>query len=973
MLRLTTLGRLDLRTDDDQPVREVLAQPKRLALLVVLALEGRRGPVSRDRLLALFWPDADEARARNALSQALYHLRQALGGDLIENRGASALALRPGALWCDAAAFDEARAAGDLAGALALHGGEFCPGLVVGGEAEADAWLDAERRRLRVAATGAARSLASALLGRGDASAAAGAARRALALQPDDEGDVRALLLLLEQAGDPDGALRAWDEHAHRLRQELELEPDDETRRVADAIRRRRAARADLAPAQSPAAAPASGAPDPPASPLEAAAAPPRRRWPRALAGALLMAGFLAIAVARAGPRAPATASRTVAVLPFVHRGQHFGFLREGLVDLLSAKLDGSAGVRAVDPRAILAATAGGTLPRDESEVRTARRLGAEWYITGDVVEVGGQLQLNGALHAVDGVTRRLAVASVTGDSAALFQLVDDLAGQLLSGLLPGRDTALTRLAAVTTHSLPALKAFLEGERELRAGRDAQAIASFRDAALLDTTFALAQYRLAVVATWVSLPDVPVPTVWASRAARNGRRLTPLARELLDAFRAYREVGDDDPEPRYRALVAGYPDNVEAWTMLGEALFHFTPLAGRSPAESRVSFERALALDPGNPHVLLHLARLAAAEGRVAALDSLAREYIRRFPDADRTLELRVLLASAHDDPAARRAVAHAAGRADPIVRLGALTAALNYAEDVHAAPEFAAVYRSESTDTSVYALMARRVLTVAPLAEGRWDLKAAEELLGPALDVDWLVETEALLAVEPLLPVPRARLAALRERIAARRPYPSLPLNARPPVPGLGAEMQHYLLGLLDLRLGDRPSAAAHAAALDAGASAVRGPAARDLARALRAELAWAAGDARGGLAELERMEGRRPYVTSLLVGHWNARTRFLRAELLHALGRDEEALEAWDSYRHATDLPWAALAHLRQGEVLERRGEGERARFHYGRVLSLWRDCDPELRPLRDRAATGLARLAGGLAVRPGGIIGR
>ena len=63
-------------------MREVLAQPKRVALLAYLVVEGQRVPVPRDRLLALFWPESDEARARNALSQALHHLRQALGTDV---------------------------------------------------------------------------------------------------------------------------------------------------------------------------------------------------------------------------------------------------------------------------------------------------------------------------------------------------------------------------------------------------------------------------------------------------------------------------------------------------------------------------------------------------------------------------------------------------------------------------------------------------------------------------------------------------------------------------------------------------------------------------------------------------------------------------------------------------------------------------------------------------------------------------
>ena len=104
MLRLTTLGAIDLRDRLGRPVREVLSQPKRIALLIHLVLEGRRGPVARDRLCAMFWPESDETRARNALSQAVYHLRQSIGPDLLVGQGPT-LELAADQVWCDALVF----------------------------------------------------------------------------------------------------------------------------------------------------------------------------------------------------------------------------------------------------------------------------------------------------------------------------------------------------------------------------------------------------------------------------------------------------------------------------------------------------------------------------------------------------------------------------------------------------------------------------------------------------------------------------------------------------------------------------------------------------------------------------------------------------------------------------------------------------------------------------------------------------
>ena len=78
MIRLRTLGQLDLDGPGEQALRGALAQPRRAALLVYLALATPRGHHRRDALLALFWPESDVERARNALNQAVHFLRLAL-------------------------------------------------------------------------------------------------------------------------------------------------------------------------------------------------------------------------------------------------------------------------------------------------------------------------------------------------------------------------------------------------------------------------------------------------------------------------------------------------------------------------------------------------------------------------------------------------------------------------------------------------------------------------------------------------------------------------------------------------------------------------------------------------------------------------------------------------------------------------------------------------------------------------------
>jgi DNA-binding SARP family transcriptional activator len=69
MIELRTCGVIALTDDAGNPITSVLAQPKRLGLLVYLSVEGEHGDYSRDQLLVFFWPDSDELRARAALRQ----------------------------------------------------------------------------------------------------------------------------------------------------------------------------------------------------------------------------------------------------------------------------------------------------------------------------------------------------------------------------------------------------------------------------------------------------------------------------------------------------------------------------------------------------------------------------------------------------------------------------------------------------------------------------------------------------------------------------------------------------------------------------------------------------------------------------------------------------------------------------------------------------------------------------------------
>jgi len=830
VIRFHTLGVLDLRAANGREVSAVLRQPKRLALLAYLAVSSPRRFHRRDSLLALFWPELDQEHARAALRRALYFLRGELGAEVIAGRGDEELSVPEAELWCDAAALEGALAAGDPAGALALYRGPLLDGLyVAGAAAEFQDWLDRERLRLASRAAVAARTLAETAEREGRLGDAVESVRRQLSLAPDDEAALRRYVTLLERSGDPSAALRAYEDFARRLAHDLELDPSDETRALADAVRER------------------------------------AERAPRPVAAAL--------------PPPPSEA--TIAVLPFaVHGDPRFTYLGEGMVDLLATKLDGAGEIRTVDPRALLLA-----LARDPD---AARRLGAGRTLSGSIVEAGGRLQATATLYDLD----RRAVASVQATAEGedqIFELVDELARQLLSahGVAPG--TRLTRIAALTTGSLDALKAYLTGERELRAGRYFDAMEQFQAALDADPSFALAHYRLAAAAAGCALPDVAREA--ADRGAAHQERLSPHDRLVLAAQRAWLHGEVAGAESLYNTITGTYPGDVEAWFHLGDLLFHSNPLRGRSAVEAREPFERVLRLDPDHVGALVHLVRIAGIAGRPAEMLARIEQVLRASPEGDQALAMRALRAWATRDAAAIAGVQAELQRARAITVAIAFADVALYARNLDGAVQlargFLQVARAPELRALCHILLAHLALAAGDGSGARAELGEAE-----TLDRTWGLEMRALFAALPFGDASEAEIREAHTALERWDPADSAPSSFL--IFAMHNELhpaiRFYLLGLLELRLGDLPAAAERLEALaelEAG-----GPLVRNLTVELDAALARARGRPADALAKLERARPELWFQLTVASPFFTlARQRYLRATLLEEVGRTEEA----------------------------------------------------------------------------------
>jgi serine/threonine-protein kinase len=214
---MKVLGAADVGGAAAEP-RALLAQPKRLALLVLLALSDRGRFLRRDAVVAMLWPELSSDGARHALRQALHFLRRSLGPDVVLRRGEDEVGVNLDVLSVDALEFEQAIDDGRLGDALSLYTGDLLPGFFASDVSpEFEQWLDGERERLKRRGAEAAWRAADDASAAGQGEMAAYYARLAVRLAPDDESSFRRLLELLDRLGDRVGALRAYDDFRRRL------------------------------------------------------------------------------------------------------------------------------------------------------------------------------------------------------------------------------------------------------------------------------------------------------------------------------------------------------------------------------------------------------------------------------------------------------------------------------------------------------------------------------------------------------------------------------------------------------------------------------------------------------------------------------------------------------------------------------------------------------------------------------------
>jgi DNA-binding SARP family transcriptional activator/TolB-like protein len=657
VLRLFTFGGLGLVSNDGSAAPRL--RPPRLALLAALAAAGERG-MSRERLMAFFWPDSDETHGRHSLRQALYALRQELDCDVVASNGAT-LTLDASHIETDIAEFREALAADELARAVGIARGPFLDGFYLPSAPEFERWVEEERTRLTSTLVGALTALASDAEADGDHEASTEWWHHLTKIDPLSGRFAAGYLEALSARGDRATALAFIRQHEVHVRRELDAEPDPEVRRIEAKLRA-------AAPLDSGARAASertvewhsaptiTNVPDAPP-----AAAPNvweriRRFFSNRVMFVAGVAGLATLIIAAV------TRGRTRPVDPGPSRVFAVGLIREDglpdsarighvLTDMLATNLARVEGLAVLANSRLIELMGPGQDSSATAYIDAARRAGATDLVEGTVRRSSAR-EIALELRRVDlrtGVVQR----AYRVNSADRYAAIDDMTRAIANHLSKASPSG--SIADATTSSPVAYRFYEEGLRAYYQ-LDAKSARRLMRAALEeDSTFALAAYYEALL----SVEDGRTPT--GRRAAVANRIAIDLASRApeRDRLTITADLMMIDHDPRAvvvaESLATRYLDDPRAQLTLGKVRM----MAGDFPGAATAT-ERAVALDSAAEKKgsvgcrvcqdLYHLALIYQAWDSLAASERTMRRHRRLRPDAASGTGVLAILASRRGD-----------------------------------------------------------------------------------------------------------------------------------------------------------------------------------------------------------------------------------------------------------------------------------------------------------------------------------
>lgn len=235
MLRIWLLGQFEVQVEGKRTVIPARAAQSLLAFLALSA----GTPHRREKLAGMLWPDFSDDIARRNLRHELWRLRKALGANQTtpaEYILSEELAIqfnRDSDYWLDVAQLERTSApddsVGDLIARLALYRGELLPGFY-------DDWVGPERDRVQALFENRMDELLRRLIAEERWLTAIEWAERWIALGHTPEAAYRALMLAHHAQGETSKIALDYERCAEALREDLDIEPSNETRALYERL-----------------------------------------------------------------------------------------------------------------------------------------------------------------------------------------------------------------------------------------------------------------------------------------------------------------------------------------------------------------------------------------------------------------------------------------------------------------------------------------------------------------------------------------------------------------------------------------------------------------------------------------------------------------------------------------------------------------------------------------------------------------
>jgi serine/threonine-protein kinase len=631
-----------------------------------------------------------------------------------------------------------------------------------------------------------------------------------------------------------------------------------------------------------------------------------------------------------------------VAVAPFEVLDDGLSLWHEGMVDVLSRNLDGAGPLRSVAPSLVIRRWSGRADRR--SAVTLGRKTGAGLAVFGSIQQSGeDSVHANATLVNVS-TGRSIGDVEAQDAQSHIDRLCDSLSVRLLRELSRVRRMGVSLGGSLGSSSLPAIKAYLQGEHWYRASNWDSAEAYYDRAVAEDSTFAVAWLRAGYVRGWKAGLADSVGLADRLRAGRLNHGLSPRDSIIVSSDSLFAALASGTDSLGWTHLqrllttdqsLQRYPNDPDFWYGTGELREHLGIVPGHYFTSEQIidAFDHSIAADSQFAPAYIHPIEQSLALDDSARALRYIHAYLALDPTDAEANAVRVV--DTLVEPGLAPAVRERAIRAAPYRQLFFLDGLLmKWPDSAERDIEVLSVMTASGVETpgsraDSLALRGRLAVELGMRGHIRRALVVSAGERPPAVVFN--------LALAGL--IPSDSVSGLADALLAR-PSPQLVYA----IPWWGSR---------------RDTSALRRAA--AGLRTVRQAAVAPPERALVA-LGEREAPAYAALAGHDSLAAARLFsaIPDSLCAEVDCMAAWVtEAQLLAATGRRAAALELLPTRNLVFGSPLAVPMELLRAHLLEALGKRAEALNSYTWITKMWRTPDAILVPVVDEARAGIRRL--------------